>query len=244
MGIKKVTTTPPPAHPKTKRGRTRHEVTKYQFPLSSDEVAALDRDTEENTVEAILSRAEQWAREVLATAALPTHLEAVRRDADGQWSDDLPDGWRQKKPVEVVKSGESVVTLFGLVEDHPHTPEWFAERILRHAWGSRYHLKRGNARDTAWNTIHLMQDIRMAGFKLDLERLVDLGTRSIQSGGHGKTRSRRVAHKQWNADFERIIAQSPDLSKAEVHRMVAERRNTSEEAVKKALQRLKSRSEK
>ena len=41
MGVKRTTTLAPPGHPKTKRGRTKRETTKYQFPLSVDEVDAL-----------------------------------------------------------------------------------------------------------------------------------------------------------------------------------------------------------
>lgn len=146
MGIKRTTTTPPPAHPKTKRGRTRHEGTQFRFPLSADEVAALAHEIDENTVEAFLSRAEDWARDALAAAGLPVHLGAVRQDADGRWTDDLPKDWREKKPADVLKPGEAVTTLLGLVEDRPHSLEWHTARVLRFAGETRRRAIRDIAR--------------------------------------------------------------------------------------------------
>ena len=244
MGIKRTTTTPPPAHPKTKRSLTQREVTSYQFPLSGDENAELADEFQGSTVEAFLSRAEEWARDVLTAAGLPVHLGAVRQDADGRWFDDLPKGWREKKPADVLKPGETVTTLSGLVEDRPHSLEWHVERVLRFAGETRRQMQSKDALATAWYTIHLMQALHLAGFKLDLERPLDVGIRVIEAGTHGKRTSREDMHLAWKAAFDKIARQNPDKAKAEVYRMVAERSETSPEAVKKALQRLKRRADK
>ncbi len=243
MAIKRVTTTPPPTHPKTKRGRTRHEVTGYQFPLSTDEDAALAHEIDESTVETFLARTEDWARDVLTAAGLPDHLEAVRRDAAGQWFDDLPKGWREKKPADFMKPGETVATVSGLVEDRPHSPEWRAERILRFASTTRHRTQLGDAPGAAWNAIQLMQVLHLAGFKLDLEWPLDVGMRVIESGKHGKKRSREAEHAEWKTVFDDVTGQYPDKSKAEVHRIVAERLEVTEKAVKKALWRLEMRAQ-
>ncbi len=244
MGIRRTTTTPPPAHPKTKRGRTRHEGTQFRFPLSADEVAALAHEIDESTVEAFLSRAEDWARDALAAAGLPVHLGPVRRDADGRWFDDLPKDWREKKPADVLKPGETVATLLGLVKDRPHSLEWHTARVLRFAGETRRQMQSKDALATAWNTIHLVQARHLAGFKLDLEWPLDVGIRVIEAGTHGKRTSREDVHLAWKAAFDKIARQNPDKAKAEVYRMVAERFETSPEAVKKALQRLKRRADK
>ena len=241
MGIKRTTKTPLPADPKTKRSLTQHKVTSYQFPLSAVEHAELADETKGNTVKAFLSRAEEWAREVLTAAGLPDHLEAVRRDADRRWFDDLPKGWREKKPADFLKPGEAVTSLLGLVEDRSHSPEWRAERILRFASTTRHRTQLGDAPGAAWNAIQLMQALHLAGFKLDLEWPLDVGVRVIESGKHGKKRSREAEHAEWKTVFDDVTGQYPDKSKAEVHRIVAERLEVTEKAVKKALWRLEMR---
>ncbi len=245
MGIKKTTTKPPPAHPKTKRSLTRHEVTSYQFPLSDDEHRELADEIEKNTFEAFLSRAENVARDMLTAAELPTNLDAVRLDADGKWLDDLPDGWRQQKRADVLKPGEGVTSLSsGLVKDRLHSPEWLAERILRFASATRRQTQLRDAPGAVRNTIDFMQTLHLAKFKLDLERPLDVGIRSIESGKHGKVRSRQTEHMEWKALFDEITGRFPEISKAEVHRIVAERRGVKAEAVKKALWRLEKRAQK
>ncbi len=241
MAIKRVTTTPPPTHPKAKRGRTRYEVTGYQFPLSTDEDAALAHEIDESTVEAFLSRVEDWACDVLTAAGLPDHLEAVRRDADGRWFDDLPKGWREKRLADVLKPGEAVTSLLGLVEERPHSLEWRAERILRFAGATRHQMQDRNARATAWNAIQLMQAIALADFRLDLERLVDIGDRSIRSGQHGKKRSSRAEHLEWEARVDELIRRQPEKKRAEIIRQVAAGLGEKDETVRKALYRLKMR---
>ena len=243
MGIKRTTTTPPPVHPKTKRSLTRHKVTSYQFPPSDDEHRELADENEKNTAEAFLSRAEDWARGVLTAAELPTNLDAVRGDADGKWHDDLPEGWRQKKATDVFKAGEVVTSLLGLVKDRLHSPEWLAERILRFASATRRQTQLRDAPGAVWASMHLMQAIHLAEFKLDLERPLDVGIRSIESGKHGKVRSRQTEHMEWKALFDEITGRFPEISKAEVHRIVAERRGVKAEAVKKALWRLEKRAQ-
>ena len=244
MGIKKTTTKPPPAHPKTKRSLTRHKVTSYQFPPSDDEHRELADENEKNTAEAFLSRAEDWARGVLTAAKLPTNLDAaVRGDADGNWRDDLPEGWRQQKATDFLKPGEVATSLWGLVKDRLHSPEWLAERILRFARATRRQTQLGDAPGAVWASMHLMQAIQLAGFKLDLERPLDVGIRSIESGKHGKVRSRETEHMKWKAVFDEVIGQPPEKSKAEAHRMVAERFGVKAEAVKKAFRRLKKRAQ-
>jgi len=244
MGIKKTTTKPPPAHPKTKRSLTRHKVTSYQFPPSDDEHRELADENEKNTAEAFLSRAEDWARGVLTAAKLPTKLDAaVRGDADGNWRDDLPEGWGQQKRADVLKRGEAVTSLLGLVKDRLHSPEWLAERILRFASATRRQMQLRDAPGAVWASMHLMQAIHLAEFKLDLERPLDVGIRSIESGKHGKVRSRQTEHMEWKALLDEITGRFPEISKAEVHRIVAERRGVKAEAVKKALWRLEKRAQ-
>jgi len=244
MGIKKTTTKPPQAHPKTKRSLTRHEVTSYQFPLSDDEHRELADEIEKNTFEAFLSRAENVARDLLTAAELPTNLDAaVRGDADGNWRDDLPEGWRQQKATDFLKPGEVATSLSGLVEERHHSPEWHAERILRFARATRRQTQLGDAPGAVWASMHLMQAIHLAEFKLDLERPLDVGMRSIESGKHGKVRSRQTEHMEWKALFDEITGRFPEISKAEVHRIVAERRGVKAEAVKKALWRLEKRAQ-
>ncbi len=244
MAIKKVTTTPPPTHPKAKRGRTRYEVTGYQFPLSTDEDAALAHEIDESAVEAFLARVEDWACDVLTAAGLPDHLGAVRRDADGRWFDDLPKDWRKKKPADFLKPGETAATVSGLVEDRPHSPEWRAARILHFAGATRHQMQDRNARATAWNAIQLMQALHLADFKFEREWLLDMGARVIEAGKHGKLGSREAKHVKWKSVFDQLSEQYPDKSKAELHRIVAERFGAKEETVKKALQRLKNRADK
>ena len=244
MAIKRTTATPPTAHPKTKRGRTRHEVTKYQFPLTTEEDAALAQEIDESSLEAFLTRAEDWACEVLTAAGLPDHLEAVRRDADRRWFDDLPKGWREKKPADFLKPGEAVTSLLGLVEDRPHSLEWRAERMLRFASATRHRTQLGDAPGAAWSAIQLMQALHLAGFKLDLEWPLDVGIRVIESGKHGKEQSRRSEHVEWKTVFDQLSHQYPDKSKAEAHRIVAARFKVTEPAVKKALWRLEKRAQK
>jgi hypothetical protein len=241
MGIKKTTTKPPPTQRKTKYGRTRHEVTEYQFPLSDDDYAALAHELEKNTIDTFLSHAEEWARKVLVKARLPDHLKAVRRDAEGRWFDDLPKGQRNKKPTDAPKPGEAIVTLLGLVKERPHSPEWLAAQILRFAWGTRHYIKRDRAEDAVWNAIFLMQTIALTDFKLDLERLVDIGDRRIRSGEHGKKRSRRAEHLEWQNLVGELARQQPEMKKGEIIDQVAARRGTTVEAVRKALYRLKMR---
>ena len=93
------------------------------------------------------------------------------------------------------------------------------------------------------NAIHLMQALHLAGFKLDLEWPLDVGIRAIESGKHGKKKSREAEHLKWKAVFDDITGQYPDMSKAEVHRIVAERLEVTEKAVKKALWRLEKRAQ-
>jgi len=234
--IKRTRITPPPIHPKVKVARTQHETTAYPFP---QEEVALTQKVEESTVHALLSRAEEWARGILIAAELPTHLDAVRRDADGRWLDDLPEGWRQQEPADFLKPGEAVTSLLGLVEDRPHSIEWRAERILRFATAARHRMRLGDVPGAVWNAVQLSQALHLAEFKLDLERPLDIGMRSIKSGENGKKRSKETEHMEWKAVFDKIRRESPELSKAEVHRMVAERFEINEPAVKKAIWRLK-----
>ena len=216
MGIKRTTTTPPPVHPKTKRSLTRHEVTSYQFPLSADENAELADEMEENTVEAFLSRTEEWARDTLTAAGLPGHLGAVRRDADGRWFDDLPKGWRQRKPADVLKPGETVATVSRLVEDRPHhSPEWLAARVLRFAVRTRYHTELGNSRDAVWSAIHLVQAISLTNFKMDFERLLSVGIKVIESAHESgkETRSdRQKRDERWCSGAQQIRERHPGWS--------------------------------
>jgi hypothetical protein len=238
MGIKKTTTKPPPTHRKTKRSRTRHEVTEYQSPLSADDYAALAHELEKNTIETFLSHVEEWARKVLVTAELPDHLKAVRRDAEGRWFDDLPKGQRNKKLADAPKPGEAIVTLLGLVKERPHSPEWLAAQILRFAWGTRHYMKRDRAEDAVWNAILLMQTIALTDFKLEWEWPLDVGIRVIEGGGQRKAKPQEDEHKRWKALFDELRGQNPDKSNAKIHQIVAERCGTSEPAVKKAFQRL------
>ncbi len=208
MGIKRTTKTPLPADPKTKRSLTQHKVTSYQFPLSAVEHAELADETKGNTVKAFLSRAEEWAREVLTAAGLPDHLEAVRRDAKGRWFDDLPKGWREKKPADVLKPGETIATLLQLVEDRPlHSPQWLAARVLRFADRTRYHMEFDNSTDAVWNAIHLAQTISLTDFKLDLEAPLGTGLK-VRRGAHesGKeTRADRAERDaRWRAEAQQI----------------------------------------
>ena len=202
---------------------------------------ALTQKVEESTVDAFLSRAEEWARDILTDAKLPAHLNAVRQTAGGKWLDDLPEDWRQQKPADVLKPGEAVTSLLGLVEDRPHTLEWRAERILRFAKSTRHRMQLGDTPKAVWNAVQLMQALHLTEFKLDFERLLDIGIRSVESGEHGKKRSKESAHLEWKADYEELRSQYPGMSNAGIHRMVAERRGVSPEAVKKALQRLEER---
>ena len=204
VAIKRTKIRTPPTHPKVKRGRTHHQTTGYQFPLSADEDVELARKIEESAVDVFLSRAEEWARDVLTAAELPTHLDAVRRDADGRWLDDLPQGWRQQEPTDFLKSGEAVTSLLGLVEDRPHSLEWRAERILRFANSIRYRMQLGDTPRAVGNAFQLMQAIHLAELKLDFERLLDIGIRSVESGEHGKKRAKETEHMQWKADFEKF----------------------------------------
>ena len=80
----------------------------------------------------------------------------------------------------------------------------------------------------------------MTEFKLDLERPIDIGIRSLEAGEHGKKRSREIEHTEWKAVFDKIKRESPELSKAEAHRMVAGRFEVTESAVKKAIWRLEN----
>jgi hypothetical protein len=238
VAIKKTKITPPPIHPKVKRGRTQHETTAYPFP---QEEAALTQKVEESTVNAFLIRAEEWARDILTDAKLPTHLDAVRQTAGGKWLDDLPECWRQQEPADFLKPGEAVTSLLGLVEDRPHSIEWRAERILRFATAARHRMRLGDAPGAVWNAVQLSQALHLAEFKLDLERPLDIGIRSIKSGEHGKKRSKETEHMEWKADYEELRSQYPGLSKAAIHLIVAERREVSPGAVKKALERLDKR---
>ena len=148
MGIKRTTTRAPPAHPKTKRSLTKREVTSYQFPLSDDEDAELADEIEAATVEAFLSRAEEWARKVLTEAELPVHLEPVRRDAKGRWFDDLPKGRKKKELIDVLKPGETLASLLCLVKDRDlHSPEWLAAQTLRFAVRTRHYMDLGYSTD-------------------------------------------------------------------------------------------------
>lgn len=237
MAIKRTRITPPPIHPKVKVARTQHETTAYPFP---QEEVALTQKVEEGTVNAFLIRAEEWARGILIAAELPTHLDAVRRDADGRWLDDLPEDWRQQKPADFLKPGQAVTSLLGLVADRPHSLEWRAERILRFANSARYRMQLGDTPRAVWNAVQLTQALHLTEFKLDLERPLDIGIRSIERGIHGKKRSRETEHMEWKAVFDRIRGESPELSKAEAHRMVADRFEVTESAVKKAIWRLEN----
>ena len=212
MGIKRTTTPAPPAHPKTKRSLTQREVTSYQFPLSGDENAELADEFKGSTVEAFLSRAEEWARAALTAAGLPDHLEAVRRDAKGRWFDDLP----KKNRMDVLKPGETIATLLSLVEDRPHhSPEWLAARVLRFAVRTRYHTELGNSRDAVWSAIHLVQAISLTNFKMDFERLLSVGIKVIESASESgkETRSdRQKRDERWCSDAQRIREQHPKWS--------------------------------
>ena len=150
-------------------------------------------------------------------------------------------GRRQQKRVDVLKPDEAVTSLLGLVEEHIHSPEWLAERILRFASATRRQTQLGDAPGAVRNTIDFMQALHLAKFKLDLERPLDVGIRSIESGKHGKVRSRETEHMEWKTVFDEVIGQPPEKSKAEGHRIVAERRGVKAEAVKKALWRLEKR---
>jgi len=92
--------------------------------------------------------------------------------------------------------------------------------------------------------MHLMQALHLAKFKLDLERPLDVGIRSIESGKHGKKRSQETEHMKWKAVFDEVTGHFPEISKAEAHRTVAVRFGVKEATVKKALQRLKKRAQK
>ena len=101
-----------------------------------------------------------------------------------------------------------------------------------------------DAPGAVWASMHLMQAIHLAKFKLDLERPLDVGIRSIESGKHGKKRSQETEHMKWKAVFDEVIGQPPEKSKAKAHRMVAERFGVEAEAVKMAFRRLKKRAQK
>ncbi len=216
MGIKRTTTPAPPAHPKTKRSLTQREATSYQFPLSSDEVAELADEIKGSTVEAFLSRAEEMARDALTAAGLPDHLEAVRRDAKGRWIDNLPKGWRKKKPVDVLKPGETLTSLLQLVKDRDlHSPEWLAARVLRFAVKTRYYMDLGNSTDAVWNAFHLVQTISLTNFKLDFERPLSAGIKVIDGAYESgkETRSdRQKRDERWCSGAQQIRERHPGWS--------------------------------
>ncbi len=202
MGIKRTTTRAPPAHPKTKRSLTKREVTSYQFPLSDDEEAELADEIKEATVEAFLSRAEEWARDVLTAAGLPDHLDAVRRDAKGRWFDDLPKG------IDDLKPGETLTSVLRLAEDRDlHSPEWLAARVLRFAFWARYHMDLGNSTDAVWNAFHLVQTISLTNFKLDYERPLSAGIKVIVSAresGKETRLDRQKRDERWRSKARQI----------------------------------------
>jgi len=210
MGIKRTTTRAPPAHPKTKRSLTKREVTSYQFPLSGGEDAELADEIKGSTVEAFLSRAEEWARDALTAAGLPDHLEAVRRDAKGRWFDDLPKG------IDDLKPGETLASVLQLVEDRDlHSPEWLAARVLRFAFWARYHMDLGNSTDAVWNAFHLVQTISLTNFKLDFERPLSAGIKAIDGAYESgkETRSdRQKRDERWCRDAQRIRERRPGWS--------------------------------
>ena len=86
-----------------------------------------------------------------------------------------------------------------------------------------------------------MQTLHLAGFKLDLEWPLDVGLRVIEGGGQEKANPQKDEHKSWKALFDDLRGQYPNRSNAEIYRIVAGRLETSEAAVKKALQRMAKR---
>lgn len=219
MGNKKITKTPPPAHPTTKHSLTRREVTKDQLPPSADENAAIADKAEATTVEAFLSAAETWARDELAAAGLPNHLKPVRRDAEGRWFDDLPEGWRTKKRKNVLKPGETIATVLSLVEDRPETPEWLAARVLRFAQGTRHHMEISNLKDAVWNAIHLAQTIHLTDFKLNLEEFAKTGMKvrkGARESGKETLDERNKRDEGWRNKARQMAIGNPTLSRESI----------------------------
>ena len=138
-----------------KNGLTRHETTTFvlakrnspdgplQWQLSPEEEEEFERTNKENSVDAYLDRHEEWAREILSSAGLPGHMNVVRVRPNEQWSDDLPESWREMNQKEVFAPGERPAILIALVKNRFFTLEYYAAHVLRWADNTRRHIKNG-----------------------------------------------------------------------------------------------------
>lgn len=131
-------------------GLTLHSVVQFG-PFGRGEgkalAAALEKIYEETSLENDLARLEREARATLREHGLPAECGPflVRQEPDGRlaYVGPKPETLEQ---LRALGPGHLVATITSLVEDRPHTQEWFAAEILSQLAGLRAAIARGPRR--------------------------------------------------------------------------------------------------
>ncbi len=226
----------PPRRAQPRVTRTRHAPDGSEVPIESDRgltlhdrVAFPDLDaflTWHPTTEKQLHELESTAQRVLEAAGppqgLPTTFEPLEIHPDGTWAP-LSDGkaWallttsRSKKEVwaEVRARKLGGVTLgdvTDLVKDRPHTPEWFAAKIVQLAHLARNAIEAGDASEAVRLAVLLGGYWMMAAAKGAWEADAIRGARQPRHGklgGEAKGAAYRNRNQRLTEAWRRITDQ-------------------------------------
>lgn len=231
-----------------KRGLQRLETTSWEWPLSKNDIAELDRTVHESSIEQTIASYEEAARDVLRKANYPDHLGPFVVTADGDWRD-MPQEWRNGAILKS-PSGESfsIQLLTALLRGWELSPEWRAAQILRFADVLKQHMAKGDITNVVWAALHLQRHVERAILSTAWESDAIMGQRVREGGRKGYKLNQAVAarialHKEWVSDDWELASACPHLSAAERARRIAQRHGAKSETVRNAIWRYRKKSE-
>lgn len=208
-----------------RRGIQLYQTTSYDFPLTEDEMNELQRDTDSNSLNAILDRYEEAASEILRTAGLPDHMGPFLVHGDGTW-EEFTDEMRAKFGQHSELSPDEtfqiwLVTQF--VRDKPLTLEWRAAQILRWCDAVRQYVSKNDAKNTAYAAISLQDHVAKALLIDTLEPDVIRGRNNARcmreiARTHNERRKTDRARlwARWQQTADHVWKRTPRLSKMSV----------------------------
>ena len=146
-----------------------------------EEATGLNAVVDEGDLETWLNRVKEWARNELAAVGLQTVYLAP-----------TPEGGQ--------------ISVLDLVKDRPHSPEGLAARVLWFAERTLHHIEAENTKDAVWNTIHLVQAIRLTDFKMEYEQPLGTGMK-VRKGASESWKTTREQRKRRDELWQRKALQ-------------------------------------
>jgi hypothetical protein len=186
-----------------------------QEPSSSEETHAIQSVLKDaaasSTFDGFVEPWEARARELLARVGFPPLGRMVRIDANGRWTDDLPEDWFSRAH-EILRPGEGIGDAITVAQRRYgiDSPEWFAATILQATNRVREVIARGEtARGETASAAHLALqlgiEMAIAWFKLTWESDTLTGQKihaAVSHGGRQRARAQREAVQQRHADWQ------------------------------------------